>query len=387
MATRSSEAGRKAPGGGKRGDTAAPHGEQGLLKTVAKRLAPDGRRAKAIDRVCQDLDRRFGKGTVHCIGSGEVVDVPVIPTGSPSLDLALGVGGYPKGRIIEVYGQESSGKTTLALHAVAECQRGGGSCAFVDAEHALEPGYAANLGVAIDELLVSQPDSGEQALEITEALVRSGAVDLVVIDSVAALVPRAEIEGEMGDIHVGLQARLMSQALRKLGPAVHAAGATVFFINQTRHKIGVAFGSPITTPGGNALKFYASVRLDVRRIGTVKRGDDAVANRTRVKVAKNKVAAPFKVVEFEITYGLGINVVADLLDLGITHGVVDKSGAWFSMDGERLGQGREKVVEALRADSAKLEAFRTRVMAAAKAAAAAGVPTLVARRPASAEVA
>ena len=275
------------------------------------------------------------------LGSQDKAEVPVIGTGSVSLDIALGVGGYPKGRIIEVYGPESSGKTTLTLHAIAECQRAGGVAAFIDAEHALDVGYARKLGVRTEELLVSQPDFGEQALEIADTLVRSGAVDLIVVDSVAALVPKAEIEGEMGDSHVGLQARLMSQALRKLTASVHRSNATLFFINQIRMKIGVMFGSPETTSGGNALKFYSSVRLDIRRVGTIKVGDVAVGNRTRVKVVKNKLAPPFKTCEFDIQFGQGISRSGDVLDLAVEAGAVDKSGAWYSYQGDRIGQGRD----------------------------------------------
>ena len=309
-------------------------------------LTAEGR-DKALERAEKEIEKSFGKGAVLRMSSTEVRDVPVLPTGCPSLDLALGVGGYPYGRMVEVYGPESSGKTTLALHAVAECQRQGGICAFVDAEHALDIGYAAQLGVNVDDLLVSQPDHGEQALQIVEALVRSHAVDLVVVDSVAALVPRAEIEGQIGDHHVGLQARMMSQALRKTAGVINVAGAIVLFINQTRQKIGVTFGPTTTTTGGKALRFYASVRLEVRRIGAVKSGEEIVGNRTQVKVAKNKVAPPFKRAEVDIIYGAGFDWTADLIDLGVAAGLVDKAGAWFSMDGERLGQGRDKAARAL----------------------------------------
>jgi len=304
-------------------------------------MATDTNRNKALDLALSSIEKQYGKGSIMRLGSQEVVATPVTPSGSISLDLALGVGGYPVGRILEIYGPESSGKTTLTLHAIAECQRAGGVAAFIDAEHALDPIYARKLGVNIDELLVSQPDYGEQALEIADTLVRSGAVDMIVIDSVAALVPKAEIEGEMGDTHVGLQARLMSQALRKLTGNIHRSNTTMFFINQIRMKIGVMFGSPETTSGGNALKFYCSVRLDVRRIGAIKVGDQAIGNRTRVKVVKNKMAAPFQICEFDILYGEGISRTGDVLDLGVEDGVIDKSGAWYSYKGERIGQGRE----------------------------------------------
>lgn len=298
-------------------------------------------REKALDAALAQIDRQFGKGSVMRLGSEERAPVAVIPTGSIALDVALGVGGLPRGRITEIYGPESSGKTTLTLHAIANAQAQGGIAAFVDAEHALDPEYAKSLGVNIDELLVSQPDTGEQALEIADMLVRSGSVDLVVIDSVAALVPRAEIEGEMGDSHVGLQARLMSQALRKLTGGLNATGTTMIFINQLREKIGVFFGSPETTSGGKALKFYASVRLDIRRIETLKEGSDAVGNRTRVKVVKNKMAPPFKQAEFDIIYGIGISREGSLIDFGVEHNLVRKSGAWFTYEGDQLGQGKE----------------------------------------------
>ncbi len=298
-------------------------------------------KTKALEAALSQIDRAFGKGSVMKLGQREVVEIESIPTGSLGLDIALGIGGLPKGRIIEIYGPESSGKTTLALHVVAESQKRGGICAFVDAEHALDPLYARKLGVDIDNLLISQPDAGEQALEIADTLVRSGAVDVLVVDSVAALTPRAELEGEMGDSLPGLQARLMSQAMRKLAGSISRTNCMVIFINQIRMKIGVMFGSPETTTGGNALKFYASVRLDIRRIGSIKDRDEVVGNQTRVKVVKNKVAAPFKQVEFDIMYGEGVSKLGELLDLGVKAGVVDKSGAWFSYDSQRLGQGRE----------------------------------------------
>jgi recombination protein RecA len=302
-------------------------------------VGPD--REKALENALAQIDKQFGKGSVMRLGDETRPPVQVIPTGSIALDVALGIGGLPRGRIVEIYGPESSGKTTVALHAVANAQAAGGIAAFIDAEHALDPEYAAKLGVDTDALLVAQPDTGEQALEITDMLIRSGAIDIIVIDSVAALVPRAEIEGEMGDSHVGLQARLMSQALRKLTGALSHAGTTAVFINQLREKVGVMFGSPETTTGGRALKFYASVRLDVRRVETLKDGSDAVGNRTRVKVAKNKMAPPFRTAEFDIVYGGGISREGSLIDMGVEHGIIRKSGAWYTYDGDQLGQGKE----------------------------------------------
>ena len=306
-------------------------------------------RNKALDAALSQIERAFGKGSIMKLGQRDnAVEIPSVSTGSLGLDIALGIGGLPRGRIVEIYGPESSGKTTLALHCIAEAQKTGGTCAFIDAEHALDPSYARKLGVDVENLLISQPDAGEQALEIADTLVRSGAIDVLVIDSVAALVPRAELEGEMGDSHVGLQARLMSQALRKLTASISKSKTMVIFINQIRMKIGVMFGSPETTTGGNALKFYASVRLDIRRIGAIKEKDDVVGNQTRVKVVKNKVAPPFKVVEFDIMYGEGVSKTGELIDLGIKAGLVEKSGSWFSYDGQRIGQGRENAKAFLR---------------------------------------
>jgi recombination protein RecA len=320
---------------------------------------------KAVAAAVAAIEKQFGKGAIMQLGrDGEVAPVAVVPSGSVGLDRALGVGGYPRGRVIEVFGNESSGKTTLALHAIAQVQAQGGVAAFVDAEHALDVTYARKLGVRIEDLLVSQPDTGEQALEITEQLVRSGAVDLVVVDSVAALVPRAEIEGEMGDAHMGVQARLMSQALRKLTGAVSKSGTVIFFINQMRMKIGVVFGNPETTTGGNALKFYASVRMEIRRLGNLKDGDNVIGTRTRVKVVKNKVAPPFHETEFDVLYGQGISRAGEALDLAVTLGLAEKSGSHFLLDGERIGQGRERAVEWLRERPQALDALVARIAAA-----------------------
>ncbi|MDB5315522.1 MAG: recA [Rhodospirillales bacterium] len=306
-------------------------------------------KGKALDAALGQIERAFGKGSIMRLGAKNLTDgVEVIPTGSLGLDLALGIGGLPKGRIVEIYGPESSGKTTLALHVIAEAQKAGGTCAFLDAEHALDPGYARKLGVDVDNLLISQPDAGEQALEIADTLVRSGAIDVLVVDSVAALVPRAELEGEMGDNHMGLHARLMSQALRKLTGSVSKSNTLLIFLNQIRLKIGVMFGNPETTTGGNALKFYASCRLDIRRIGALKDRDEVIGNHTRVKVVKNKMAPPFREVEFDILYGEGISKVGELIDLGVKAGIVEKSGAWFSHDSTRIGQGRENAKQFLR---------------------------------------
>ncbi|MBK9081790.1 MAG: recombinase RecA [Rhizobiales bacterium] len=306
-------------------------------------------KTKALDAALSQIERAFGKGSIMRLGKNQkAVEIETVSTGSLGLDIALGIGGLPRGRVVEIYGPESSGKTTLALHVIAEAQKRGGVCAFVDAEHALDPVYARKLGVNLEDLLISQPDTGEQALEIADTLVRSGAVDVLVVDSVAALTPRAEIEGEMGEVQPGLQARLMSQALRKLTASISRSNTMVIFINQIRMKIGVMFGSPETTTGGNALKFYASVRLDIRRIGAIKDRDEVVGNQTRVKVVKNKVAPPFKQVEFDIMYGEGISKMGELIDLGVKAGVVDKSGAWFSYDSQRLGQGRENAKGFLR---------------------------------------
>ena len=325
-----------------------------------KEMNPE--RTKALDAALGQIERAFGKGSIMKLGvhsAGQ--EIETVSTGSLGLDIALGIGGLPRGRIIEIYGPESSGKTTLALHAIAEAQKAGGVCAFIDAEHALDPSYARKLGVKIDDLLISQPDAGEQALEITDTLVRSGAIDVLVVDSVAALVPRAELEGEMGDSHVGLQARLMSQALRKLTSSISRSNTTVIFINQIRLKIGVMFGNPETTTGGNALKFYASIRLDIRRIGAIKDRETVVGNQTRVKVVKNKLAPPFRVVEFDIMYGEGVSKMGELVDLGSQAGVIEKSGAWFSYDGQRIGQGRENAKQFLRDNPAMAQAIEAKV--------------------------
>jgi recombination protein RecA len=319
-------------------------------------------KGKALEAALSQIERAFGKGSIMRMGSkAQMEDIEVISTGSLGLDLALGIGGVPKGRIVEIYGPESSGKTTLALHIIAEAQKKGGTCAFIDAEHALDPGYARKLGVDVDNLLISQPDAGEQALEIADTLVRSGAIDVLVVDSVAALVPKAELEGEMGDSHVGLHARLMSQALRKLTGTVSRSNCLLIFLNQIRLKIGVMFGNPETTTGGNALKFYASVRMEIRRIGSIKEREDTIGNQTRVKVVKNKMAPPFRQVEFDILYGEGISKVGELIDLGVKAGVVEKSGAWFSCDGTRIGQGRENAKQFLRDNPAMADSIEKRI--------------------------
>ena len=331
-----------------------------VVEKESKEMNSD--RQKALDAALSQIERAFGKGSVMKLGVGsEAVEIETVSTGSLGLDIALGIGGLPRGRIIEIYGPESSGKTTLALHVIAQAQKSGGTCAFVDAEHALDPAYARKLGVNINELLISQPDAGEQALEIADTLVRSGAIDVLVVDSVAALVPRAELEGEMGDSHMGLQARLMSQALRKLTGSISKSRCMVIFINQIRMKIGVMFGNPETTTGGNALKFYASVRLDIRRIGSIKDRETVVGNQTRVKVVKNKLAPPFRVVEFDIMYGEGVSKVGELIDLGSQANVVEKSGAWFSYDGQRIGQGRENAKQFLRDNPAMAEAIEQKI--------------------------
>ena len=319
-------------------------------------------KTKQLDNALGQIERQFGTGTVMRMGEKTTEKIPSISTGSMGLDIALGIGGLPKGRIVEIYGPESSGKTTLTLEVIAQCQKQGGTAAFIDAEHALDPIYAQKLGVNVDELLVSQPDTGEQALEISDIMVASGAVDVLVIDSVAALVPKAEIDGEMGDHHVGLQARLMSQALRKITGNVKKSNTLVIFINQIRHKIGVMFGSPETTAGGNALKFYSSCRLDIRRIGTVKNGDEVVGNETRVKVVKNKVSPPFKQAEFQILYGKGINRMGELIDLGVDNEVIEKAGAWFSYEGEKIGQGKANSIDFLQQNPKLLEKIEKQVL-------------------------
>ncbi len=318
---------------------------------------------KALDAALSQIERAFGKGSIMRLGQNPNVDIEAISTGSLGIDIALGIGGLPKGRIIEIYGPESSGKTTLALSVIAQSQKKGGTCAFIDAEHALDPSYAKKIGVDIDNLLISQPDAGEQALEIADTLVRSGAIDVLVVDSVAALVPKAELEGEMGDSHMGLQARLMSQALRKLTSTVSRSNTLIIFINQIRMKIGVMFGNPETTTGGNALKFYASVRIDIRRIGSIKDKEDVIGSQTRVKIVKNKVAPPFKIVDFDIMYGEGISQTGELIDLGVKAGIVEKAGAWFSYKGEKLGQGRENAKLFLKENPAVAEEIENKIRA------------------------
>ncbi len=318
---------------------------------------------KALEAALSQIERAFGKGSIMRYGQDTKIDIEAISTGSLGIDIALGIGGLPKGRIVEIYGPESSGKTTLALSVIAQAQKKGGTCAFIDAEHALDPSYAKKIGVDINNLLISQPDAGEQALEIADTLVRSGAIDVLVVDSVAALVPKAELEGEMGDSHMGLQARLMSQALRKLTSTVSRSNTLIIFINQIRMKIGVMFGNPETTTGGNALKFYASIRMDIRRIGAIKDKDDVIGSQTRVKIVKNKVAPPFKTVDFDIMYGEGISKVGELIDLGVKAGIVEKSGAWFSYNGEKLGQGRENAKQALRDNQALADEIENKIRA------------------------
>ena len=318
---------------------------------------------QSLDTALKQIESQFGKGTIMKLGTRETIEVPSIPTGSFGLDNALGIGGLPKGRVVEIYGPESSGKTTLTLQIIAECQKAGGSAAFIDAEHALDPEYAKALGVDIDELLLSQPDTGEQALEVTDMLVKSGSLDVIVVDSVAALVPRAELEGDMGDSHVGLQARLMSQALRKITGSIQKSNTLVIFINQIRMKIGVMFGSPETTTGGNALKFYSSVRLDIRRIGAIKDGDEVIGNETRVKVVKNKMAPPFKVVEFQILYGKGINKNAEIIEFAVKKGIIEKAGAWYSYKGDKIGQGIAKTSEFLKENPKVLQEIEASVLA------------------------
>ena len=338
-----------------------------MEKKKAADQTPNNDKKQALDTAIRQIEKNFGKGAVMRLGDRPDLQVDAIPTGSLALDAALGIGGVPKGRIIEIYGPESSGKTTLALHIVAQAQKRGGEVAFVDAEHALDPDYAARIGVDIDSMLVSQPDTGEQALEITDALVRSGAVDVVVVDSVAALTPRAEIEGEMGDTFVGLQARLMSQALRKLAGNISKTNCVVIFINQLRMKIGVMYGNPETTTGGNALKFYASVRIDIRRMSVIKDGEEQLGTRTKVKVVKNKVAPPFKKAEFDIMFGEGISKIGEIIDLGVDYGVIKKSGSWFSYGDRKLGQGRDAVKELFKTDTALADEIETKVREAMKA--------------------
>ena len=337
-----------------------------VVKTTKAQQAEGNEKNKALDAAIAQITDNFGKGSVMKLGERRAMDVESVSTGSLSLDLALGIGGLPKGRVIEVYGPESSGKTTLALQVVAEAQKAGGICAFVDAEHALDPVYAKKLGVDTEELLISQPDTGEQALEIADTLVKSGSVSVIVVDSVAALTPRAEIEGEMGDHHVGLQSRLMSQALRKLTGSISSTNTMMIFINQIRMKIGVMFGNPETTSGGNALKFYSSVRLDIRRIGTVKDGDEVAGNETRVKVVKNKVAPPFRQAEFQILYGKGINKAGELLDIGAEHKIVEKAGAWYSYEGEKIGQGKTNAGEFLKQNQKIMQEIENKIYAAIK---------------------
>ena len=338
-------------------------------------MAERDEKKRAMELAIAQIEKQFGKGSIMKLGTAEIpTDVPVIPTGSLGLDLALGIGGLPRGRVVEIYGPESSGKTTLMLHTIAEAQKTGGTAAFIDAEHALDLGYAEKLGVDTAELLVSQPDTGEQALEITETLVRSGAIDIIVVDSVAALVPRAELEGDMGDAHMGLQARLMSQALRKLTSSISRSQTTVAFINQIRMKIGVMFGNPETTTGGNALKFYASVRLDIRRIESIKEGQDVLGNRVRVKVVKNKMAPPFKQAEFDIMFAAGVSKTGELIDIGVDRKIVDKSGAWFSYGGERIGQGREASKEYLKAHPEMAREIETKIRESVRAASKTEVP-------------
>src|SRR5437868_1641724 len=336
-----------------------------LSTTRGATMAEKDDKKRALDLALSQIEKQYGKGAIMKLGEADApVDIPAISTGSLGLDIALGVGGLPRGRVIEIFGPESSGKTTLTLHVIAEAQKAGGTAAFIDAEHALDLTYARKLGVQVDDLLVSQPDTGEQALEIAETLVRSGAIDVIVVDSVAALVPRAEIEGEMGDAHMGLQARLMSQALRKLTAVVSRNSATVIFINQIRMKIGVVFGSPETTTGGNALKFYSSVRLDIRRIGAVKDGEQMIGNRTRVKVVKNKMAPPFREAEFDILYGVGISRPHELLDLAVERNLIEKSGAWFEINGERVGPGRDRAADSLRSQPALADALEKQLRTA-----------------------